>query len=309
MRSTKRHCRPFGAVRWAPLWMAAALCACHRAPSPPLYQPYESVTQILADFEAHRNEDLYRFGYPKDLAGQNLFRATLKRIENYETLYPGVFTDILAVARSQIYERLGDYASAIRAYERLGPNPSEELAAVAAQSLARTGELAKTALRPCETSSLPRYLADLELKREELTRLAQSLEGTPYQTLARMEAEKADVQRALLLFHNRYVLPGGLDAPLKAMKELVERHKQSRLARRHTLMLADFYFIAAKDYVALHDPEQADFDDPQFDSLLAQARELYFQVSQIDGAPEKLEARGKLQALSGFVRDIRDLRK
>ncbi|MCX7013516.1 MAG: hypothetical protein NTW86_13335 [Candidatus Sumerlaeota bacterium] len=287
--------------------LAAVLgLGCARAPAPPRFQPYESVAQILADFELHRADDLYRFGYPRDLAGGNLFRVTLSRIDNYETLYPGQFTDILNLARAQLYERLGDYGAALKAYGRVGPNASAELRGAAEQGQARVRELADVAMRRADASGLSRYLADLETKRDDLNRLAEKLAGTPYQTLARMEAEKADVQRALLLFHNRYVLPGGLEPALKNMRDLCERHKDSHLANQHKVLLADFYFAAAKDCVALSDPDQLGFDAEQFESLVGQARELYFDVSQIDGAPEKLEARAKLQALGAFGRDIRD---
>jgi hypothetical protein len=201
-------------------------------------------------------------------------------------------------------ERLGDYEGAVAAFEGVGPDASPEISAAARQSLGRLRELRSAARRQGDPSSLESFLAHLRRKSEELEALASKFEGTPYEALARIEAEQADLRRVLLMFHCRHVLPDGLNASLAAGAELVRRHSESRLARRHALLLADFYFTAAKDYAALHDPERAGFVMEDFEPLAVAARELYFDVAQEDGTPEKPEARAKWRAVEAFVRAV-----
>src|SRR5262245_55617013 len=80
------------------------LAACATAPPPPIYQPYESLMQILADLQMHVDDDIYRFGQPRDIAGKNLFRATLERLKNYEATNPGAFPDVIAVSKAKALE-------------------------------------------------------------------------------------------------------------------------------------------------------------------------------------------------------------
>jgi len=292
----------------ASIAILAAASACHRAPKPVELQPFGSLPQIIGDFAAHLDDDLYRFGFPLDIAGNNLFRATSRRLDSYEALHPGMFRDAVAVSRAQALERLGDYAGAQRSYRDLGPEPSTELAAVAEQNLGYLETLIAAADDEREHSNLPAYLAGLKRKRDGLLELAGKFAGTHYEFLARIEAEQADVQRVLLMFRNRYLLPGGLAEPLEEAGELIERHASSRLRERHILMLSGFYFDAAKDYVALHDPERLDFDDREFEALIALAQERCFEVTLIDGAGEKPEARAQLEAIMAYARAVRKLR-
>jgi len=272
-------------------------------------KPYESLTQILADFSLHRADDLYRLGYPRDITGINLFRATLKRLDNFQTLNPGLYADIVAVTRGQLQERLGNYSAAAAAYASAGANASEEMRSLAAQYSERVNLLAAAVNRPLDSSSLARYAADLELKRNDLLRLSQQFAGTPYAPLARIEAENADVERVILLFNSRYVTPNGLNESMREANALLERHKDSARELQHQILVADFYSQAAHEYAALHSPERADFDSAEFDPLTNAARELYFRVSQKDGTQEKLEARAKLQALESFIRRIHSSRE
>lgn len=287
--------------------LLVALCGCARSPATPNFEPYESLPQILLDFAPHRTDDLYRRGYPRDITGASLFRAVLARLENYETLHPGLYRDIMAVTRGQMLERLGDYEGALAAYGNLGPDPSEEMRAVAEQSAARVRELQSVAHRPLDASSLPRYLDGLELKRDDLLDLARRFAGTAYETLARIEAEQADVERVLLLFNSRYILPDGLTRALTEAQALAERHAGSHKALRHHLLLGDFFFTAARDYASVHRPERATFRAEEFTPLITGARQQYFRVSQQDGAPEKPEARGKLMALESLSQQVESM--
>jgi hypothetical protein len=300
--------RPHAARYAAAIVLLAASLSCHRAPAPIEFLPYESLLQILADFAAHLDDDLYRFGYPLDVAGNNLYRATLQRLDSYEALHPGEFRGVIAVSRAQALERLGDYSAAARAYRDLGPDPGAELAAAAQQNLGYLDELISIVDREQDFSSLPSYLAGLERKRDDLMAMAERFAGAHYEFLARIEAEQADVQRVVLMFRNRYLLPGGLAAPLEEAAALIERHERSRLRERHILLLAEFCFTAARDYVALHDPERLDFDDREFEALIAKAQERCFEVTLIDGAVEKPEARAQLEAIMAYARAIRNLR-
>lgn len=285
-------------------WLAAS---CTRAPQPVELQPYESLLQILSDFALHQSDDLYRRGYPRDITGTNLFHAVRQRLDNYETVNPGRYHDIVSVSKGQISERLGDYEKAAAEYADLGPDSSEEMRAVAAQNLSRVNELAAIARRPMDSSNLERYLAELELKRNDLLELSRRFAGTPYEYLALIEAEQADVERVILLFNSRYLLPNGQSRAIGDAKEFIKRHESSHRILRHRLMLGDFYATMARDYIALNPPERHTFRFDEFNSLIAAAREEYFYVSRQDGAPEKIEARGKLQSVESLNNQIADL--
>src|SRR5262249_22524231 len=153
-----------------------------------------------------------------------------------------------------------------------------ELSALARQNLSYLNELNRATLPVLGAGTLETYLSDLNLRGNELRALSQRFAGTPYAALAKIEAEQADLDRIMLLFHNRYVLPGGLVQALREPRAVVERHADSTRAPRHRFMLADFHSIAAHDMVETTPPERAGFDGEAFDALTGAAREIYFDL-------------------------------
>ena len=73
---------------------------------------------IVADFQLAAVTDIYQREIPRDLTGQNVIRATLTRLENYEALYPGRFTPEIEMLRGRAFADLGAFASAKRRFQR-----------------------------------------------------------------------------------------------------------------------------------------------------------------------------------------------
>lgn len=83
------------------------------------YKPAESLLEILSDFQRHLSDDTYRFPTFKDITGQNIYKATLLRLNNFERLYPNKFGPIVAYSRAKAYEKLHDYKAAVASYRQI----------------------------------------------------------------------------------------------------------------------------------------------------------------------------------------------
>ncbi len=280
---------------------ASLRCAAHRRELP--VYPYENLLSILADFQWHLEDDIYRFPYPRDAAGNNIFKITIVRLANYQELYPGRFYDIVAFARAQAYERLGDYQQAIANYQQvLGSNT--ELKPLAQEKMAIAEEFNETINQPLEQRTLQGYMDALKDKIAQLDQLITLYEETPYEALAEVEKENAEVEYAVLLIENRMVIRDGVEKAVIQIQKLIQDNGESKRIYAHRVLLADFYFALAKEYVLLNDPEQAAFKIKEFEALVSAARAQYYQVEQADGYEEKLEARAKLEALREFANTI-----
>ena len=71
------------------------------------------------------------------------------------------------------------------------------------------------------------------------------------------------------------------------------------------LDFGDYYVSAAREYSTRNEPEGLEFKIERFKSFTQSAMKLYVEVAQQDGAPEKLEANGKIEALKGLVEQMR----
>lgn len=276
-------------------------CAAHRRDLP--VHPYENLLSILADFQWHLEDDIYRFPYPRDAVGNNIFKITIVRLANYQELYPERFPDIVAFARAQAYERLGDYEQAMVNY-RLVLSTHTELKPLAQEKLAVAEEFNKIVHWPVDQTTLQGYMDALNDKIAQLDQLIARYRETPYEALAKVEKENAEVEYAVLLMENRMVINNGVEKAIARIKKLIENNSESKKIYAHYLLLADFYYALAKEYVLLNDPEQATFKREEFEALVSAARSQYYRVEQADGYEEKLEARAKLQALGEFANTV-----
>ncbi len=280
---------------------ASLRCAAHRRELP--VHPYENLLSILADFQWHLEDDIYRFPYPRDAAGNSIFKITIVRLANYQELYPDRFRDIVAFARAQAYERLGDYQQAIANYQQVLGN-NTELKPLAQEKMAIAEEFNEIISQPLDQRTLQGYMDALKDKIAQLNQLITLYEGTPYEALAKVEKENAEVEYAVLLIENRMVIRDGVEKAVIQIQKLIQNNSESKRTYSHLVLLADFYFALAKEYVLLNDPEQAAFKIEEFEALVSAARAQYYQVEQADGYEEKLEARAKLKALGEFTNTI-----
>ena len=127
---------------------------------------------------------------------------------------------------------------------------------------------------------------------------------TPYGALAREEEERLDRAKVMFLELNRHRLEDGNESVVFAYRQLIGKHKESKNIYRYQIEFADFYFTLAQEYVAQNDPQSLQFDPSIFEELGRTALRLYGQVAHEDGVMEKLEAKGKLEALEAYMARI-----
>ena len=269
--------------------------------------PYETLLMILADFRRCADTDLYHYEIPKDISGQNIFRATLERLAYFEQANPGKDGDAVNFARGEAYFRLGDFARAGEAFSRVAAVSNSPLAEKAKERAETTARFRAATQRAPATDQLGPYLRDLELQQKRLEDLEKEFAGRTEETLARRERERVETEYALALFRNRYVLDKGAARALDFLRGMIERHAQSRRLHAHRLMLGRFYFELAQDLVTLAPPDRLGFDMDLFYDLVNNAEEQFVVVSRADGYPEKLEAAGLLRELEAFTRRVRAL--
>lgn len=285
------------------LALLAAGCSSVRPPDPA--PPYENLLMVVADYRRHADLDLYRHPIPTDLSGQNILRATLERLQFHEAKFPGENPDIVAYTRAACYLRLGEFDRAAGAFASLSEeNASPLLRAKALESAEKARILASAARSAADTPTLRDYLDDLEARREKLARAEAQLEGHYEECLARRERERIEMEKALALFRNRYVIPDGSGQALKLMQSIVEYHAQSRLRFAHRLALGHFYFELARDMTKLTPPDRATFDVKLFEELTQAALKEFAATARADGYEEKIEAEAMFDAVEGFLRRI-----
>ncbi len=286
------------------LFASAGFCGCARTrPSP--FAPYDNLLAIAADYQIARATDIYHFDFPRDLTGQNVARATLVRLANYESLNPGRFAPEIEFLKGQAYADLGDYESARAGFEQCAgfDSPLRPRAAEAAGVCAEMQAL----LRPSPESTDPEaFLADLERRAAELRALAERHRATRWETLARIETESLEVARAEFLDACQAFLPEGESRALRAFEALAADHAGSRRALSHALRLARFHLDRARRLERLADPERATFDRAAWMTRLEEALEILHRVSQADGRPEKIEARHLLDAALAYADRVRE---
>jgi hypothetical protein len=122
-----------------------------------------------------------------------------------------------------------------------------------------------------------------------------------YAYVVHEEQERADVLRARYFLAVRASTPDGDIRALSEAQRVTTRHRESKHANRHLLVLADLYAEMAHEYVEAHPPESLLFDPVHFQELAGAATRLYEAVANQDGAPEKLQASHKLEAFLAFT--------
>ncbi len=292
-----------------PLAFAGLPLACRTpAPSaPPQYQPVESLLTIIAEFQRYRDADLYRFPYPKDVSGQNVFKATLVRLANYETLYPKKYGELIAYTRAQAYARLGEYETA-EWFCKEAQAFRGDLADKCAEDLKTLAEFRTAVAYTRQAETLADFQKALE---ERIARCRSLVDGhpkqEPWRSLALCEWEQAEVDLAEFQWANRQVMRDGPKRAMDYLEALRSRHRQSKNFYRHTLRLGDWAYEMAEEYAILFPPERAAFLWEEFERWTARARSLYLEVAQSFGAAERIEAAARQAALEALEHRVRSL--
>lgn len=287
-----------------------------------IYDPAESVTEIVAVLRRHIPDDTYRFPPGRDFTGRNVYRATLIRLENIERIYSaelrsGYLDSVIHFAKSRSLERLRAYDLAARHYRA---------------AARRDGELREDALRsagiceaihaavqlgidlPDPTSAIviaydldrDRVTNDLDQRVAELVAIDTGLEDeveseAHYHAIIRQEIERADLIRARYYVALRSISADGSIRAVSELQRLLTRHSASRNRRTYVIDLADLYETMAREYIEAVPPESLQFDPPRFQELVEAATQLYQSVASQDGTSEKIEASRRLEAFLAFT--------
>lgn len=272
------------------------------------YKPAESLLEILADFQRHLDDDTYRFSTFKDITGQNIYKATLIRLNNFERLYPNKFSPIVAYSRAKAYEKLNDYEAAAASYRQLIGTGSE-LEPKAEEGLKACRAFLAANEMPSVDGSIPRTLKAFEKRAERLERLVRRHRGTPYEYLALELLEQSDVERVRFFEANRDKIQSGTELAIVEYNRIIKRHEESKNVYRHILRLGEFFESLARDYSERNNPEGLGFDMDEFQSYADSAMGLYTMVASKDGIIEKAEAQGLANSLRAYIAKIRSLHR
>jgi len=269
------------------------------------YEPYENLLEIVSDLQRHANDNTYRFPSPRDPSGQNLYKASLIRLLNFEKIYPRRMPDVVDFSKGICMERLHDYAGALKAFKHVteSDSPLREQASSKMAILEKFNDLANYRI---EKNNVGDYLTELEFKLDAWGKLIGEVTGTPYEWLAREDEEKVEQHLAEFVAQNYLVIQNGVESALNLYRQLTIKHAQGKNINLHYLNWADFCALLSRRYAQEADPRSLGFDMETFNKTADAAIRLYSLVAQKDGATEKVEALGKLQAFNAFVAKIQD---
>lgn len=264
------------------------------------YEIEHDLLSVVGPFQRLANKDTYRYPLPKDATGASVHKATLVRLRDYETQRPGAYPAIVAFTRGRAYEALHAYDQALAAYRRVaqGKTRFKDRAAQAVEALTEFRDMKQRT--PAGTTPVA-YIQALDDLGGQWRDVARRYAGTPYEALAREEEEHLDRARVAFIEINRHRIQDGNESVILAYQQLLDKHRDSKHRYRYRLELGDFYVALAHEYAAQYDPESLRFDRQIFERLGQAALQHYAAVAQQDGTIEKLEAKGKLEALQAYM--------
>jgi hypothetical protein len=271
--------------------------------SNPQYVTEEDLLKVVGEFQRVAAKDTYRFPIPKDVTGANVNKATLRRLQDYEAKHPGAYPEILAFTRGRAYESMQEYDKAIAQYQIVSQSKNR-LNTEASKAIEILTQFRDLRQRPITAKTPVEYIETLNRHIAAWQALQEQYAGTPYAALAREEEERLDQAKVTFLLINRHRLEDGNASVAVAYDQLIKKHKESKNIYRYQIEFGDFYFTLAQEYVAQYDPQSLQFDPATFEEVGRAALRLYAQVAQEDGVIEKLEAKGKLEALEAYMAKI-----
>jgi tetratricopeptide (TPR) repeat protein len=283
-------------------------CGSRSAAPEARYAPAGDLLDIVKDFQRLAREDTYRFPIPKDVTGINIMKATLVRLDDYERKNRGHFADVVQYNKALALERLREYDQAAALYRKVAESEGR-LGIEAAKNAEALDNFLRIFDRAVPSDDPFKYTAGLDEKVAAWNALIKKYQGTPYEFMARVEEERIDRAKVAFVEVNRGRLKEGNQLAIVGYSQLVTKHQQSKNSLRFLLDFGDFYSILAKEYAAQYDPEGLTFDSKVLDPLVKSALKLYSEVAQTDGAVEKLEAQGKIEALRGFLEKMTRLNR
>jgi len=280
----------------------------HAAAPDGRYLPAGDLLDIVRDFQRLAKEDTYRFAIPKDVTGINIMKATLTRLQDYETKNRGQFTDIVQYNRALALERLREYDQAAALYRKVAETEGR-LGSEAAKNAEILDNFLRIFDRSIPTDDPFKYIAGLDEKVAAWNGMIKKHLGTPYEFLARVEEERIDRAKVAFVEANRFRLKEGNQLTILGYSQMITKHQQSKNYQRHLLDFGDFYMILAKDYATQYDPEGLAFDLNLLDQFAKAALKFCSGVSETDGVVENVEAQAKIEATRGYLEKLTRLNR
>ena len=286
--------------------LAMVLPGCGRTARRSPY-PHESIMTVVLELKLFLDQDPYRNPPGTDLEDRNIYRVSLARLTALEELADPVYADVLAYARAQCLERLGLYGEASGAFEAAEALRTE-LARDALERAGHARSLAELIDRSRLDDSVEGYLNGLEVIERRLEEWIDRRPPFPYPSLARIERERAQEERARLLAANRFLLRDAAPRAAEAFERLVDLNPDSARRNRNRLLVGEFYETLARDTTASLRPEGPAFNpEGNWADWVARARHEYRLVAQADGDPAKLEGQARLRSLDAYALAVRSL--
>lgn len=285
------------------LGAALLLSGCARQTRIPETTPQENLLSIATEFQLLAAFDPYRNPPGRDLTGQNIARATLVRLANYRSFNPNSYTGEIAMLEGRALELLGSYGQARERYGSVAAAADDLTAPLPAEAIRRMAALDRlfATQAPAPASDSLGALEDLLLtERRALSELAETETDPFYAALALREQEQRGVALAELLAQTRALLDDGDQRAIAALEDLLDIHMESHRFEQHQLRLARFHGQLAAEEARLRPPESAQFDASRYERHFRAASDVYYELTQADGTPEKLLAEQELAALLAF---------
>lgn len=268
--------------------------------------PHESVLTVVAELKLFLERDPYLWPPGQDLEGRNIYRITLSRLDNLGESIDPVYEDVLAFASAEAYERLGEYQLAAEKFA-LAARRGSGLSERAQEREQFCLKLARLIDRSGFASSLEGYLTDMSVARRRLREWGENDLPYPYPSLVRLERERLLGDEARLWFQYRALLPGALDAALRAVETLLTEHAESWHVMEHQLLMGGFWEQLARDLTQATPAEGIHFDpELSWEQYVERARAAYREVAEADGNPAKPEGQARLRALDAYALRIRN---
>ena len=271
------------------------------------YQPYENILEVVAEFYRHRDDDLYLYKPAIDISGINIYKATIKRLDNFRKLYPSRLSGMIHYIEAESYERLRLYEKALYHFYK-ARHLIEERAVLDKinQSIRmlrvfkRIKDAQVIGMHPLQDS-----LDEYEYKIKQWRRLYGRCPEGIYKVFALIELEAEEVKICDFVAVHIDDIDDGFKNVIQMYQELIVRHIHSKRVNEHMLRFGSFYEAMARMYVNTHDPDSFTFDEQELRSFIDPATKLYQTVASKDGYIEKIEAEGRLKSLLAYVQKIK----
>ncbi len=265
----------------------------------------ESLTIVVSQLKLHMRDDTYGFDRAVGEDGSNVYAVALWKLDRLaaqRARAEGEWQNadyVIEFARGKALERLRRYGDAVSAYRRVEASGSV-LGDAAAERLPIAERFALAAAAP--EQPFPNAAEELRFVegRIELWRhLASEVRNTPYESLAREEAEAWEVMRVDVLARS-----GQLAEATRACRALIESNRESKRFGKHLLRLGDLYADSARREQLQARTNLARFDAARYDALLEQAFSAYELAGEDHKPAMRREARTRIDSLLSYHEEV-----